>query len=291
MRDPFVHARNAALMSLAATSEYFTEEDCATRILPALCPLLIDKEKLVRDQATRAMDSYVQKIKKVAANMPDTALPPQQPGEGQAARMGTPQPTAGSQGWTGWAISSFTNKMSTAAGDMQTNGSAAAPRASPSPAPDARKPTSSASTLHRQALASPPASTAAPSPTPSAVAEEFYGDGVDDAGASWGDMGDMDEDGGWGEPSSEPSAKTAPATASATPFDEGEPDFAGWLAAQSQKKSGGKPLPKGLAKGSAGPAAKKAPAKPAAKPKPVVAKKIDLAPKADDDDEGWGDGW
>ncbi|KAJ6783267.1 hypothetical protein PWT90_06145 [Aphanocladium album] len=289
MRDPFVHARNAALMALAATSEYFTEEDCATRILPALCPLLIDKEKLVRDQATRAMDSYVQKIKKVAAGMPDTALPPQQTGDSQAARMGTPQPSAGSQGWTGWAISSFTNKMSTAAGDMQTNGSSPAATASPSPAPD-RKPTSSASTLHRQALASPPASTAAPSPTPSAVAEEFYGDGADDdAGAGWGDMGDMDEDGGWGEPAAKSSAKSAPATASATPFDEGEPDFAGWLAAQSQKKSGGKPLPKGLAK--TGPAAKKAPAKPAAKPKPVVAKKIDLAPKANDDDEGWGDGW
>ncbi|KAJ4144441.1 hypothetical protein LMH87_003323 [Akanthomyces muscarius] len=286
MRDPFVHARNAALMALAATSEYFTEEDCANRILPALCPLLIDKEKMVRDQATRAMDSYVGKIKKAAANMPDTALPPSQAGDGQAARMGTPQPSAGSQGWTGWAISSFTNKMSTAAGDMQTaNGSTQAPRASSSPAPDARKPTSSASMLHRQALASPPASTAAPSPTPSAVAEEFYADGADDAGG-WGDMGDMDEDGGWGAATaaSEPSTRSAPATASATPFDEGEPDFAGWLAAQSQKKSGSKPLPKGLAK--AGPA-KKAPAK-----KPVAAKKIDLAPKADDgDDEGWGDGW
>lgn len=291
MRDPFVHARNAALMALAATSEYFTEEDCATRILPALCPLLIDKEKLVRDQATRAMDSYVAKIKKTAANMPDTALPPPQAGDGQAARMGTPQPSAGSQGWTGWAISSFTNKISTAAGDMQTtNGSAPAPRASSSPAPDTRKPTSSASTLHRQALASPPASTAAPSPTPSAVAEEFYADGANEDAGGWGDMGDMDEDGGWGVAANEPSTKSAPATASATPFDEGEPDFAGWLAAQSQKKSGSKALPKGLAK--TGPAAEKVPVKPAAKPKPVVAKKIDLAPKADDDaDEGWGDGW
>ncbi|KAF1736098.1 putative inactive serine/threonine-protein kinase scy1 [Beauveria bassiana] len=290
MRDPFVHARNAALMALTATSEYFTEEDCATRILPALCPLLIDKEKLVRDQATRAMDSYVAKIKKAASNMPDTALPPAQAGDGQAARMSTPQPSAGSQGWTGWAISSFTNKLSTAAGDMQTtNGSAPTPKASASPTADARKSRSSASTLHRQALASPPASTAAPSPTPSAVAEEFYGNGADDDAGGWGDMDDMDEEGGWGKALDEPSAISAPATASATPFDEGEPDFAGWLTAQSQKKTASKPLPKGLAK--TGPAAKRAPAKPAAKAKPVVAKKIDLAPKIEDDDEGWGDGW
>ncbi|KAJ2962732.1 hypothetical protein NQ176_g10913 [Zarea fungicola] len=87
MRDPFVHARNAALMALAATTEYFTEEDCAIRILPALSPLLIDKEKLVRDQATRAMETYLQRIKKAASSMPDTALPPQQAGDGQAARM------------------------------------------------------------------------------------------------------------------------------------------------------------------------------------------------------------
>ena len=42
-------------------------------------------------------------------------------------------------------------------------------------------------------------------------------------------------------------------TASATPFDDGEPDFAGWLAAQAEKKKGGslggKALPKGLAAG------------------------------------------
>ncbi|ATY65094.1 N-terminal kinase [Cordyceps militaris] len=306
MRDPFVHARNAALMSLAATLEYFTEEDCATRILPVLCPLLMDKEKLVRDQASRAMDTYVAKIKKATANMPDSVLPPTQIGDSQAARMSTPQPTAGSQGWTGWAISSFTNKMSTAAGEMQTtNGSAPSPKAPSSPAADGCKPTSSASTLHRQVLASPPASTAAPSPTPSAVAEELYGD--DDAGG-WGDMDDVDDDAGWGEAASQPAAKSAPVTASATPFDEGEPDFAGWLAAQSQKKPGGKALPKGLVKAGsaankvpvkpaakakpvAGSAAKKVPVKPTAKAKPVAAKKIDLAPKADDDDDGWGDSW
>lgn len=47
LRDPFVHARNAALLALAATSDLFTEDDCATKVLPALCPSLIDKEKSV----------------------------------------------------------------------------------------------------------------------------------------------------------------------------------------------------------------------------------------------------
>jgi len=45
LRDPFVHARNASLMALTATVDLFTEEDCATKLLPAMCPSLVDKEK------------------------------------------------------------------------------------------------------------------------------------------------------------------------------------------------------------------------------------------------------
>lgn len=32
-------------MALAATSDMFSEDDAAGKILPALCPALIDKEK------------------------------------------------------------------------------------------------------------------------------------------------------------------------------------------------------------------------------------------------------
>jgi SCY1-like protein 1 len=45
LRDPFVHARNAALMALGATIDVFSEDDSAMKILPALCPPLVDKEK------------------------------------------------------------------------------------------------------------------------------------------------------------------------------------------------------------------------------------------------------
>lgn len=47
LRDPFVHARNAGLMALAATADLFPEEDCATKLLPSICPSIIDKEKCV----------------------------------------------------------------------------------------------------------------------------------------------------------------------------------------------------------------------------------------------------
>jgi SCY1-like protein 1 len=104
-------------------------------------------------------------------------------------------------------------------------------------------------------------------------------------------------------------ASKAKAVGAANPFeDDGEPDFAGWLAAQAGKKTGGKPLPKGLGKpangsrpvaarsastgvGVAGAGAKKAAATTAPKLKPVAAKKIDTAPKETGEEDGWGDGW
>lgn len=298
LRDPFVHARNAALMALAATTEYFTDEDCAARIIPAISPLLIDKEKMIRDQASRSVDAYLQKIRKAAASMPDTALPPPTGEDAPAARMGTPQPSGGGQGWTGWAISSFTNKISSAAGEMQPKAAAATYSAlSPSPAMELRKSTGgTASPMHRQALKSPnPEASNVSSPSASVVADAFWQDDTtaDNGDDFWGDINEDDDS--FGETSQEKPAASAPkTTASATPFDESEPDFAGWLAAQSQKKSGlAKTLPKGLSKATT--AKKPVAAKPAPKPaaKPAPAKKINLAPKAaaDDEDEGWGDGW
>lgn len=32
-------------MALAATADLFTEDDCALKMLPAICPSLVDKEK------------------------------------------------------------------------------------------------------------------------------------------------------------------------------------------------------------------------------------------------------
>ena len=288
LRDPFVHARNAALMALGATVEYFTDEDCAGKILPVVCPLLMDKEKLVRDSANRTMDVYLQKIRKAAADLPETVLPPPSaPGATAGTpRMGTPQQSE-SAGWAGWAISSFTNKLSSAAGEMQTaNGSGAASPVPGQSSLPSRPATSSASNLNRQAVASPPPDRSrGASPNPNAVAQAFLQeDDGDDGGDSWGNMGDFDEDeGAVTKPST--SSNKAAAVASPAPFDDGtEPDFAEWLAAKAKKPGPSKPLPKGLSKSSTTTAKK-----PAAKP--VVAKKIDLKPKETADDDGWGDGW
>lgn len=345
LRDPFVHARNAALMALSVTSEYFSEEDCAARILPAVCPLLIDKEKLIRDQASKTVDVYLAKIKKAAAGMPATALPPDSAAAATGGpRMSTPQPAeSAAASWAGWAISSFTNKLSAVAGEIQSSSSPVNGPAASTPSTGAKRPaaapprTQSVSPLpssHRQAVKSPP-----PSAPPTSNKTSFFqvessahGDDdntYDDAADAWGDMDDMvedDENGDQGESAADlfsangsksPSTTTTttttsaattttniskastakPAAASAVsakPFDDGsEPDFAGWLAAQAQKKKagglvGGKALPKGLTKKTATPASATKPKSPA----PAPAKKIDMKPKQtdDDDNDAWG-GW
>ena len=99
------------------------------------------------------------------------------------------------------------------------------------------------------------------------------------------------------------SAPTSQTTAATVEFDDkGEPDFSGWLNAQSQAKQKAKnPLPKGLAKTSAarpnlgaksnstGNAAtsKKAVVAPRVKPTPV--KKVEESKEEDED--AWGEAW
>jgi hypothetical protein len=80
-------------MALSATAEFYEPEECATKIIPSISHLLIDKEKyapdprkpfywlwltacrIVRVQATKTMETFLQRITKLTASMPDTALP------------------------------------------------------------------------------------------------------------------------------------------------------------------------------------------------------------------------
>ncbi|KAF2142395.1 uncharacterized protein K452DRAFT_286817 [Aplosporella prunicola CBS 121167] len=323
LRDPFVHARNAALLALAATSDLYTEDDCATKLLPGICPSLIDKEKLVRDQANKTLDIYLTRIRKHQTTLPETVLPPPTAPDstGNAIpRIGTPSSDAAS--WAGWAISSFTNKLASASGEIEpkvattaTTPALTEPARSSSVPPPATSPrpqssTGTASQLHRQTLSKH--TSANPFAAEAAEAEDFdaaWGDedAGDDAAAAWGD--DDDSAAAWGADDpfapAKPKAKPAPAA-----FDDGgEPDFAGWLNAQAAAKTQSKkPLPKGLGKTAARPGvgarAGSAPTPSAAakkvvpvrekresgiKKKEVVAAKKE--PEEEEMDEGWGDAW
>lgn len=297
-------------MALAATADLFSEDDCASKLLPVMCPSLVDKEKMIRDQAQKTVDIYITRIKKYTATMPDTVLPsPSMAASGgnAAPRMGTP---ANDSTWTGWAISSFTNKLTAASGQMQAgaaaNGSSDQRSQSvPPPAvPTASKPTLAPSSrpgmqLTMSAMEVPTISSPDPVDAFQDAEEDFDGD--------WGGFGDDDAFGiGNGtskkqEEDDDPWGATNVATTPAAPNfdDKGEPDFAGWLAAQNQaKKPATKALPKGLG-GKVGTATKKpvvarTPGAPNVKKvvvaKPKEVKKVEPV-KNEEEEDGWGDAW
>ena len=300
LRDPFVHARNAALMALGATVDIFSEDDCATKMLPAICPSLVDKEKMIRDQANKTLNIYLERVRKYSTTLPETVLPPPESASAPGTRISTPLPQAGmGSQMMGWAISSFTNKLGSATGQMQQNSNGVGPAAPERPT--STPPTNGA--LGRPT--NPPTSSAPAVPRvttgvrTSAIAagpeDEDFGDG-------WGDMDD-DPAESWADDLEKSSTahSSKPSTSSVQFDDGGEPDFEGWLNAQAHAKTQSKkPLPKGLAKKSSA-----VPAKPAATSRSSTAvrpatsslaaskpaKTAESKPMAKEEDDDWGDAW
>ncbi|KAI7906564.1 uncharacterized protein BX663DRAFT_427236 [Cokeromyces recurvatus] len=120
LRDGFHHARIAALMALNATSDYYDAQECAGKIVPAISMVLIDKEKIVRDQAFKVMNSFVSKIQEFANKMPDTAImntstseESSSPAAGMAGVLG-----GATKNLAGWAVSSIQSRFSSPSGEI-----------------------------------------------------------------------------------------------------------------------------------------------------------------------------
>lgn len=331
LRDPFVHARNAALMALSATADVFDESDCASRLVPAIGPSLVDKEKyvfrarprsmgkiacayyscrIVRTQASKTLETYLQRIKLLTTNYPDTILqPPSNSSETTAApRMATPNSDDSS--WAGWAISSFTKKMNTASGEIEriptpnaNNSGDTRPAPSLRPNTLAQSRVASASTFNQRAVTSPP-----PKSSP-----EGDDDNKDNDPDAWGDLG---EENFFDAPAEPAKSKILVPTTTDTgrttwDYDDTAPDMSAML---SKSKP---PLPKGLVKksstfttrsvsravvGSTPPSgrgnvtATRQPVKVTGALRPaVVGKKIETKkvedPWGNGDEDDWGDAW
>lgn len=104
-RDPFPPARQAGVLALAATQQYFLLAEVANRVLPALCPLTNDPEKQVRDAAFRTIRGFLGKLEKVSD---DPSLK-----EGMEADVHTATPSLSNAAatWAGWAVTAVTAKF------------------------------------------------------------------------------------------------------------------------------------------------------------------------------------
>ncbi|MBW0481756.1 hypothetical protein O181_021471 [Austropuccinia psidii MF-1] len=131
VRDSFTPARIAGLMALMATVEYYEAEDLAGKAIPGMTICLIDKEKSVRDQAFKALDMLLERVKKAAAEMPETSSMPPSLGETINGAISASQPgmvmsAAGAAGaLAGWAFSSVGRKLTTS--DLASSISAKTP--------------------------------------------------------------------------------------------------------------------------------------------------------------------
>ncbi|KAF8637981.1 hypothetical protein AX16_010613 [Volvariella volvacea WC 439] len=205
LKDTFVHARVAGLMAFMATIDCFEIDELASKVIPCISPSLIDKEKLVRDQAFKAMELFVNKLQRHAETMPETALV-ESTGEHGDATMpgGLANSAAGAAGaLAGWAFTSLSKKL--VASDLQSNMATppSAPGERPTSAPPPAGSTGSLGTpptdTYRGTVSAAPSNIASPvgstfsKPAPKGKGMQLGGSKASSASitAGWGDYDDM----------------------------------------------------------------------------------------------------
>ncbi|XP_025734601.1 N-terminal kinase-like protein isoform X1 [Callorhinus ursinus] len=108
-KDPFAPSRVAGVLGFAATHNLYSMNDCAHKILPVLCGLTVDPEKSVRDQAFKAIRSFLSKLESVSEDPTQLAEVEKDVHAASSPGMG-----GGAASWAGWAVtgvSSLTSKL------------------------------------------------------------------------------------------------------------------------------------------------------------------------------------
>uniref|UniRef100_A0A672MWG7 N-terminal kinase-like protein n=1 Tax=Sinocyclocheilus grahami TaxID=75366 RepID=A0A672MWG7_SINGR len=131
-KDPFPASRAAGVLGFAATHQYYSVAESASRILPTLCTLTMDPDKNVRDQAFKAIKSFLGKLETVSED-------PSKLAEIEKEVTASAQTGGSAATWAGWAVtgvSSLTSKLirNAPAGSEAPpaeNGSALQPAAGP----------------------------------------------------------------------------------------------------------------------------------------------------------------
>ncbi len=66
LKDPFPPARIASIDAMAATHPFYPTSDMATKLIPALAPMTLDKEKEVRDHVFKTMHIFLDKLERIS---------------------------------------------------------------------------------------------------------------------------------------------------------------------------------------------------------------------------------
>ncbi|KAJ3066589.1 hypothetical protein HDU98_010116 [Podochytrium sp. JEL0797] len=121
LHDPFAPTRNAGLLALQATAEFYTPQEMATRVVPMLSSVLLDPERSIRQQAFKNVTAFVARIEKFSDAMVDVEV---KETTGSPVTMGATgggnAPVAGpagsgQDGWAGWAVGALSSTIVRAA--------------------------------------------------------------------------------------------------------------------------------------------------------------------------------
>ncbi|XP_059154679.1 N-terminal kinase-like protein [Physella acuta] len=174
MKDPFPPARQAGILGIAATQNFYSLSEVASKLLPSLCMLTRDPEKTVRDQAFKTIKGFIAKLEKVSEN-PELE-------EEYEKEVSSGTATAAS-GWAGWAVtgmSSLTSKIYSKTPKPQEGGAASAPhQAAVKKSPSAPE---------KVGTVSPSVVTQHVDTSMEKIEEKTSGDGWEDE--DWGDLDD-----------------------------------------------------------------------------------------------------
>lgn len=159
-KDPFPASRSAGVLGFAATHNYYSVTEIAARILPNLCAITVDPDKSVRDQAFKAIKSFLTKLETVSED-------PTKLADIEKDVASCAQPAGASSSWAGWAVtgvSSLTSKLIRTApgteGGAAADGSMPASDSNPTNATSAPAPDSEHKTPQATVTRHPPSSCA-----------------------------------------------------------------------------------------------------------------------------------
>lgn len=109
LKDPFPHARAAGVNAILITSDTYNVKDIATRLLPAIIPLLIDGSGDVRKLAFKVTADFQQRLVQNHETMSRTeeTSAVQQAQNGNVGNAGTSKAAGTSS--SGWGLSSFSS--------------------------------------------------------------------------------------------------------------------------------------------------------------------------------------
>ncbi|XP_072293771.1 N-terminal kinase-like protein [Eucyclogobius newberryi] len=185
-KDPFPASRSAGVLGFAATHNYYSVSEIAARILPTLCAITVDPDKAVRDQAFKAIKSFLSKLETVSED--PSMLMEIEKDVGSCA-----QPAGASSGWTGWAVtgmSSLTSKLIRTNPGTEGDGATEALAATDAITPTNTSSVDSQDTPSEASMPQPPASSHANPPETSNVhtnSNEPIGDRWDED-EDWGSL-------------------------------------------------------------------------------------------------------